>query len=131
LVVASILNNNALSFDDKSSTTFKLVVASIKNEDSKGPWLIVTFIKTDANIPLSDSEGVQSAQINLQTLWMIVNYICCPNFEGAQQVTPHTIRKESFKLINASNAKGVQASTNIQNFELIVASIKSKTSFYF
>jgi hypothetical protein len=37
LVVASLLNNNALSFGDKSSTTFKLVVASIKNKDSKGP----------------------------------------------------------------------------------------------
>ncbi len=65
LVVASILYNNALSFNDKSSTTFKLVVASIKTEDSKGPQLIITFIKTDANIPLSDLEGVQSAQIDL------------------------------------------------------------------
>jgi hypothetical protein len=36
LVVASVLNNNALSFGDKSTTTFKLVVASVKNTDSKG-----------------------------------------------------------------------------------------------
>jgi hypothetical protein len=89
------------------------------------------FIKTDAFNPLSDLEGVQSAQINHQTLWLIVNYICLPNFEGAQQVTPPTIRKESFRLIDVSNAKGVQASTNIQNSGLIVASIKSKTSFHF
>jgi hypothetical protein len=89
------------------------------------------FIKIDANIPLSDLEGVQSAWINLQTLWLIVNYICLPNFEGAQQVTPPTMWKESFKLIDASNSKGVRASTNIQNSGLIVASIKSKTSFHF
>jgi hypothetical protein len=89
------------------------------------------LIKTDTNIPLSDPEGVHSAQINLQTLWLIVDYICLPNFEGAQQVTPLTIRKESFKLIDASNAKGVQASTNIQNSGSIVASIESKTSFQF
>jgi hypothetical protein len=37
LVIASVKNNNALSFGDKSSRTFKLVVASIKNKDSKGP----------------------------------------------------------------------------------------------
>jgi hypothetical protein len=37
LVVASISNNNALSFDDKSSAMFKLVVASVTNEFSKGP----------------------------------------------------------------------------------------------
>ena len=36
LVVASVLNNNALLFDDKSSSTFKLVVASVTNEFSKG-----------------------------------------------------------------------------------------------
>jgi hypothetical protein len=36
LVVASVSNNNALSFNDKSSSTFKLVVASITNEFSKG-----------------------------------------------------------------------------------------------
>jgi hypothetical protein len=35
LVGASLLNNNALSFGDTSSTTFKLVVASIKNKDLK------------------------------------------------------------------------------------------------
>jgi hypothetical protein len=74
------------------------------------------LIKTDTNIPLSDPEGVQSAEINLQTLWLIVNYICLPNFEGAQQVTLPTIQKESFILIDASNAKGVQASINIQNY---------------
>jgi hypothetical protein len=37
LVVASVSNNNALSFYDKSSSTFKLVVVSITNEFSKGP----------------------------------------------------------------------------------------------
>ena len=37
LVVASVSNNNALSFNDKSSSTFKLVVASVTNEFSKGP----------------------------------------------------------------------------------------------
>ena len=37
LVVASVLNNNALSFNDKSSSTFKLVVAFITNKFSKGP----------------------------------------------------------------------------------------------
>ncbi len=36
LVVASVLNNNALLFNDKSSSTFKLVVASVTNEFSKG-----------------------------------------------------------------------------------------------
>jgi hypothetical protein len=36
LVVASVSNNNALSFNDKSSFTFKLVVASFTNEFSKG-----------------------------------------------------------------------------------------------
>ncbi len=74
---------------------------------------------------------MQSAQISLQTLWLIVSYICLPNFEGAQQVTPPNIRKESFKLIDASNTKGVQASTNIQNSGSIVVSIKSATSFHF
>jgi hypothetical protein len=37
LVVASISNNIALSFDGKSSAMFKLVVASVTNEYSKGP----------------------------------------------------------------------------------------------
>jgi len=39
LVVASVSNNNALSFNvnDESSSTFKLVVASITNKFSKGP----------------------------------------------------------------------------------------------
>ena len=36
LVVASVSNNNALSFNDKSSFTFKLVVESFTNEFSKG-----------------------------------------------------------------------------------------------
>ncbi len=36
LVVASVSNNNALSFYDKSSSKFQLVVASIANECSKG-----------------------------------------------------------------------------------------------
>jgi hypothetical protein len=36
LVVASVLNNNALSFDDKSSAMFKLVVTSVTNEFLKG-----------------------------------------------------------------------------------------------
>jgi hypothetical protein len=36
LVVASVSNNNALSFDDKSSSKFQLVVASVTNECSKG-----------------------------------------------------------------------------------------------
>ena len=36
LVVASVSNNNALSFGDKSTTASKLVVASVKNEDSNG-----------------------------------------------------------------------------------------------
>ncbi len=39
LVVASVSNNNALSFNDKSSSTFKLVVASVTNEFSKGPTI--------------------------------------------------------------------------------------------
>jgi hypothetical protein len=34
--------------------------------------LIVTFIKPKANIPLSDLEGAQHAQINLQTFQLIV-----------------------------------------------------------
>jgi hypothetical protein len=34
--------------------------------------LIVTFIKPNANIPLSDLEGAQHAQINLQTFQLIV-----------------------------------------------------------
>jgi hypothetical protein len=37
VVVASVLNNNALPFGDKASTKFKRVVASVKNKDSKGP----------------------------------------------------------------------------------------------
>ena len=37
LVVASVSNNNALSFNDKSSATFKLVVVSVTNKFSKGP----------------------------------------------------------------------------------------------
>jgi hypothetical protein len=36
LVAASVSNNNALSFNDKSSSTFMLVVASITNEFLKG-----------------------------------------------------------------------------------------------
>jgi hypothetical protein len=36
LVVASVSNNNALSFNDKPSSTFQLVVASVTNEFSKG-----------------------------------------------------------------------------------------------
>ena len=36
LVVASVLNNKALSFNDKSSSKFQLVVASVANECSKG-----------------------------------------------------------------------------------------------
>ena len=36
LVVASVSNNNALSFYDKSSSKFQLVVASVANECSKG-----------------------------------------------------------------------------------------------
>jgi hypothetical protein len=39
LVVASFLDNNALSFNDKSSFTFKLVVASITHEFLKGPTI--------------------------------------------------------------------------------------------
>jgi hypothetical protein len=39
LVAASVSNNNALSFNDKSSSTFKLVVASVTNEFSKGPTI--------------------------------------------------------------------------------------------
>jgi hypothetical protein len=38
LVVASFLNNNALSFNDKSSFTFKLVVA-VTHEFLKGPTI--------------------------------------------------------------------------------------------
>jgi hypothetical protein len=37
LVVASVSNNNALSFNDKSSSTFKLVVVSVINKFSNGP----------------------------------------------------------------------------------------------
>jgi hypothetical protein len=37
LVVASVSNNNALSFNDKSSTTFKLVVVSVTNKFLNGP----------------------------------------------------------------------------------------------
>ena len=37
LVVASVSDNNALSFNDKSSATFKLVVVSVTNKFSKGP----------------------------------------------------------------------------------------------
>jgi hypothetical protein len=36
LVVASVSNNNALSFNDKSSSKFQFVVASVANECSKG-----------------------------------------------------------------------------------------------
>jgi hypothetical protein len=36
LVVASVSNNNALSFDDKSSAMLKLIVASVTNKDLKG-----------------------------------------------------------------------------------------------
>jgi hypothetical protein len=34
--------------------------------------LIVTFIKPNANIPLSDLKGAQHAEINLQTFQLIV-----------------------------------------------------------
>jgi hypothetical protein len=122
----------------KLSCTSQLVVRSkcINSHEKSSCASLLTvhakcFIKADANISLSDLEGVQSAQINDQTLWLIVNYICLPNFEGAQKDTPPTIRKEYFKLIDASNAKGVHASTNIQNSGFIVASIKSKASFHF
>jgi hypothetical protein len=37
LVVASVSNNNALSFNDNSSSKYQLVVASVENECSKGP----------------------------------------------------------------------------------------------
>jgi hypothetical protein len=37
LVVASVSNNNVLSFDDKSSSTFKLVVVSVIIKFSNGP----------------------------------------------------------------------------------------------
>jgi hypothetical protein len=36
LVVASVSNNNVLSFNDKSSSTFKLVVVSVINKFSNG-----------------------------------------------------------------------------------------------
>jgi hypothetical protein len=45
--------------------------------------LIVTFIKPNANISSSESEGERNAQINLQTFQLIVNYICLLNVEGA------------------------------------------------
>ncbi len=48
--------------------------------------LIVTVIKPNANIPLSDLEGAQHAQINLQTFQLIVNLSLILNCEGARAV---------------------------------------------
>jgi hypothetical protein len=48
--------------------------------------LIVTFVKPNANIPLSDLERAQHAQINLRTFQLIVNLSLIPNREGARAV---------------------------------------------
>ena len=62
LVVASVLNNNALLFDDKSSSTFKLVVASVTNEFSKG----VTIGSPTKQCPVLNDDPAIECSLQLQ-----------------------------------------------------------------
>ena len=181
---ASVLNNNAISFNDKSSSMFKLVVASVTNEFSKGPTKDspakqLPVLNDDLAIALSlqlhapmirasiwqlNVVLIFERSIKMQPIFQLIdvfvlnkNDSCSlmaahANFmrqlidaskrgvlhaqlsiddavhsfsvsEGAQDVIPATIRKESFKVINGSNTKGARA--KIQTYCCVkIASLK-------
>ena len=97
LVVASVSNNNAFSFNvnDKSSSTFKLVVASITNKFSKGP----TNDSPAKHPPVSNDDPVIESSLQLHVPMIkasIRQLIVALTFERSIEVFP------IFQLIDVS-----------------------------
>jgi hypothetical protein len=132
-----------------SSASDKLIMFSLTTIHIQ--QLIVAFIKPNANIPLSNLEGAQHAQINLWTFQLIVDLFLNPNCEGARPVpitsswasdaasqnanlqttnnfqqgaTSHFCNKHLRRLIVDSNSEGAQFAP------MITASAKAASIFF-
>ncbi len=91
LLLFCVQDDPAITMATSANFKLHLIVAFIQ----RALTAQITFID-----PFSVSEEARHAQINLQTFRLIIDYICCPNFVGAHQVTSSTIPNDYFKLID-------------------------------
>jgi len=123
LVVTSVSNNNALSFNDKSSSEFQLVVASVANDCSKGD-VKSQLIKWQCRIDIVDLKLPSSCSIDHS--WQ-----CRSDFD----ITLSFIDQSSstFQLVVASSNNNTlsfddSANWSSATFKLVVVSITIESS---
>jgi hypothetical protein len=128
LVVASVSNNNALSFNDKSSSTFKLVVVSVINKFSNGP----TNNSPAKQRPVSNDDPVIQRSLQLHvpmTLTFERSIEASSIFQLIVGSKQKYQRKPQQDLVNSSSSKTIIFETsNAFSRGLIVTFIKPNAS---
>ena len=97
ILLFCVQDNPAIKMATPANSKLHLIVAFI--------WRALTSQITFID-PFSISEGAWHAQINLWTFRLIVDYICCSNFAGANQVITSTIPNNYLKLIDVLALEG-------------------------